>query len=39
MCSWIYEDALPVTCRYLARLVALADEMGLRGPYSDLTSY
>ncbi|MEU8984584.1 MafI family immunity protein [Streptomyces sp. NPDC048309] len=31
MCSWIYEDALPVTCRYLARLVALADEMGTPG--------
>ncbi|WP_422129321.1 MafI family immunity protein [Streptomyces misionensis] len=28
MCSWIYEDALPVTRQYLARLVALADEMG-----------
>ncbi|MET9116048.1 MafI family immunity protein [Streptomyces longwoodensis] len=28
MCSWIYEDALPVTRRYLARLVALAGEMG-----------
>ncbi|MFL1906107.1 MafI family immunity protein [Streptomyces tauricus] len=27
MCSWIYEDALPVTRRYLARLVALVDEM------------
>ncbi|WP_404198550.1 MafI family immunity protein [Streptomyces tauricus] len=28
MCSWIYEDALPITPRYLARLVAMADEMG-----------
>lgn len=28
MCSWIHEDALPVTRQYLARLVALADERG-----------
>ncbi|MDW8805086.1 MafI family immunity protein [Streptomyces scabiei] len=28
MCSWIYEDALPLTREYHARLVALATEMG-----------
>lgn len=27
MCSWIYEDALPITRRYHALLVAMADEM------------
>jgi hypothetical protein len=29
MCSWIYEDDLPITRQYLARLVAMADEMGI----------
>ncbi|MET9670635.1 MafI family immunity protein [Streptomyces sp. NPDC006475] len=28
MCSWIYEDDLPITHRYLDRLVAVTDEMG-----------
>ncbi|WP_369253829.1 MafI family immunity protein [Streptomyces sp. R35] len=28
MCSWIYENALPITRQYLDRLVAMADEMG-----------
>lgn len=28
MCSWIYEDALPITRQYHARLVGLATEMG-----------
>lgn len=28
MCSWIYEDALPITRRYHARLVAMADDFG-----------
>ncbi|MFJ9131446.1 MafI family immunity protein [Streptomyces sp. NPDC102340] len=28
MCSWIYEDALPITRQYLVRLVSVADEMG-----------
>ncbi|WP_369360007.1 MafI family immunity protein [Streptomyces sp. cg2] len=27
MCSWIYEDDLPITRQYHARLVAMADEM------------
>ncbi|MFB7333805.1 MafI family immunity protein [Streptomyces adustus] len=27
MCSWIYEDALPINRQYHARLVALAEEM------------
>lgn len=27
MCSWIYEDALPITRQYHALLVAMADEM------------
>ncbi|MFC9590040.1 MafI family immunity protein [Streptomyces sp. NPDC056944] len=27
MCSWIYEDDLPITRHYHARLVAMADEM------------
>ncbi|WP_226966932.1 MafI family immunity protein [Streptomyces phaeolivaceus] len=27
MCSWIYEDALPITRQYRANLVAMADEM------------
>lgn len=27
MCSWIYEDALPITRQYHAALVAMADEM------------
>ncbi|BFO18086.1 hypothetical protein SHKM778_44740 [Streptomyces sp. KM77-8] len=27
MCSWIYEDALPITRQYHASLVAMADEM------------
>ncbi|MDQ0578791.1 hypothetical protein [Streptomyces rishiriensis] len=27
MCSWIYEDALPITRQYHARLLAGADEM------------
>lgn len=29
MCSWIYEDALPITRHYHARLVAMADEMDI----------
>ncbi|UQI49691.1 MafI family immunity protein (plasmid) [Streptomyces sp. HU2014] len=28
MCSWIYEDELPITRHYRARLAAMADEMG-----------
>ncbi|MGC9497545.1 MafI family immunity protein [Streptomyces sp. WG7] len=28
MCSWIYEDALPITREYHARLVVMADELG-----------
>lgn len=28
MCSWIYEDALPLTRQYHARLVVLATELG-----------
>ncbi|MGW2681513.1 MafI family immunity protein [Streptomyces sp. NPDC001436] len=28
MCSWIYEDALPITREYHTSLVALADERG-----------
>ncbi|MFJ3624396.1 MafI family immunity protein [Streptomyces iakyrus] len=28
MCSWIYEDALPLTRQYHVRLVELATEMG-----------
>lgn len=31
MCSWIYEDALPITPQYHARLVAMAEEMGTPG--------
>ncbi|MFF4602799.1 MafI family immunity protein [Streptomyces sp. NPDC001339] len=27
MCSWIYEDDLPITRQYHTRLVAMADEM------------
>ncbi|WP_079124778.1 MafI family immunity protein [Streptomyces lushanensis] len=27
MCSWIYEDALPINRQYHARLVAVADEL------------
>ncbi|WP_194236148.1 MafI family immunity protein [Streptomyces acidicola] len=27
MCSWIYEDALPITPQYHASLVAMANEM------------
>ncbi|MFI9830921.1 MafI family immunity protein [Streptomyces sp. NPDC051913] len=27
MCSWIYEDALPVTRQFHAALIAMADEM------------
>ncbi|MEK2474039.1 MafI family immunity protein [Streptomyces noursei] len=27
MCSWIYEDELPITHQYHTRLVAMADEM------------
>jgi hypothetical protein len=27
MCSWIYEDALPITRQHHALLVAMADEM------------
>ncbi|WP_370424386.1 MafI family immunity protein (plasmid) [Streptomyces sp. QH1-20] len=29
MCSWIYEDALPITQQYHALLVAMADEMDI----------
>ncbi|MFJ9058108.1 MafI family immunity protein [Streptomyces sp. NPDC102409] len=29
MCSWIYEDALPITRQYHDQLVATADEMGI----------
>ncbi|MFG3369509.1 MafI family immunity protein [Streptomyces sp. NPDC090032] len=28
MCSWIYEDTLPITRQYHARLPAMADEVG-----------
>ncbi|MBM0277434.1 MafI family immunity protein [Micromonospora sp. STR1s_6] len=28
MCSWIYEDALPITSAYYARLVSAAEELG-----------
>ncbi|MFD7416206.1 MafI family immunity protein [Kitasatospora purpeofusca] len=28
MCSWIYEDDLPISRQYHARLVELAEEMG-----------
>ncbi|MDX3642029.1 MafI family immunity protein [Streptomyces sp. MB09-02B] len=28
MCSWIYEDALPITREYHSRLVVMADELG-----------
>ncbi|MGW0394505.1 MafI family immunity protein [Streptomyces sp. NPDC003042] len=39
MCSWIYEDALPITRQYHAALVAMADERwALRVPSSVLTS-
>jgi hypothetical protein len=30
MCSWIYEDALPITPAFYDRLVAAAEEMGIR---------
>ncbi|WP_397428866.1 MafI family immunity protein [Pseudofrankia sp. BMG5.37] len=28
MCSWIYEDALPITSAYYERLVSAAQEVG-----------
>ncbi|MCF0091705.1 MafI family immunity protein [Micromonospora sp. MH99] len=28
MCSWLYEDDLPITCAYYERLVSAAKELG-----------
>ncbi|MFD6825049.1 MafI family immunity protein [Streptomyces sp. NPDC060085] len=36
MCSWIYEDALPINRQCHARLVALADEMNIPRPVQRL---
>lgn len=30
MCSWIYEDSLPITSAYYERLVSAAQELGNR---------
>ncbi|MEV0944125.1 MafI family immunity protein [Micromonospora wenchangensis] len=29
MCSWIYEDSLPITLAYYGRLVSAAQELGI----------
>lgn len=28
LCSWIYEDDLPISAEYYARLAAISEEMG-----------